>query len=97
VEWRTEAPRLERVVKEVRFHRAVIGPALRKQAGAFMEAVKQLPPEALEAPPSTLRIGDDEVPVPPGSYTPVFSYRIEGAAVDVVTIGDAVVAIRRGS
>jgi valyl-tRNA synthetase len=97
VEWRTEAPRLERVVKEVRFHRAVIGPALRKQAGAFMEAVKQLPPEALEAPPSILRIGGDEVPVPPGSYTPVFSYRIEGAAVDVVTIGDAVVAIRRGS
>ena len=95
VEWRTEAPRLERGVKEVRFQRSVIGPALRKQAGAFMEAVKQLPPEQLENPPATVRIGTEEVPVPPGSFTPVFAYRIEGTAVDVVTIGDAVVAIRR--
>ncbi|MDD1639381.1 MAG: valine--tRNA ligase [Methanomicrobiales archaeon] len=95
VEWRTEAPRLERVVKEVRFQRAIIGPALRKQAGAFMEAVKALPPEQLEDPPATVRIGGEEVPVPPGSFSPVFSYRIGGAAVDVITIGDAVVAIRR--
>ncbi|MDD1656577.1 MAG: class I tRNA ligase family protein, partial [Methanomicrobiales archaeon] len=97
VEWRTESPRLERVVKEVRFQRSVIGPALRKQAGAFMEAVKKLPPEQLEAPPPTVRIDGRDVPVPPGSYTPVFAYRIEGTAVDVVTIGDAVVAIRRAS
>ncbi|MDD1651448.1 MAG: valine--tRNA ligase [Methanomicrobiales archaeon] len=95
VEWRTETPRLERVVKEVKFQRAVIGPALRKQAGAFMEAVKALPPEQLEHPPATVRIGHEEVPVPPGSFSPVFAYRIGGAAVDVVTIGDAVVAIRR--
>jgi len=95
VEWRTEAPRLERVVKEVRFQRAIIGPALRKQAGAFMEAVKALPPDQLEDPPVTVRIGGEEVPVPPGSFSPVFSYRIGGAAVDVITIGDAVVAIRR--
>jgi valyl-tRNA synthetase len=60
-----------------------------------MEAVKALPPEQLENPPATVRIGGEEVPVPPGSFSPVFAYRIGGAAVDVVTIGDAVVAIRR--
>jgi valyl-tRNA synthetase len=60
-----------------------------------MDAVRNLPPESLENPPATICIGGEEVPVPPGAFTPGFTYAIGGKDVDVVTLGDVIVAVER--
>jgi valyl-tRNA synthetase len=80
-------------VSGVNFNMAIIGPTLRKQARGFMEAVQALPPELLKNPPATVTIGDEEVPVPAGSFTPKVAYRVAGEEVDVLTLGDVVVTI----
>ena len=42
VHWRTDAAKLDRVVTDVEFNRGVVGPTFRKQAAAFMNAIKAL-------------------------------------------------------
>ena len=44
VHWRTDVAKLDRVITDIEFNRSVIGPAFRKQAGAFMAAVRALSP-----------------------------------------------------
>lgn len=97
VRWRTERPELRREVKDVRFNMAVIGPALKKRARAFMEQVRRLPPERLLQPPSSLNIDGEEVEVPENAFTPVFEYVVEGRRVDLLNIGDVIVTIERTS
>jgi valyl-tRNA synthetase len=97
VHWRPDAAHLDRAVTDVEFNRSVIGPALRKQAKAFMDAIKALPPEQLENPPQTIMIEGSEVAVPADSFTPVYSYMEEGAQVDVITIGDVIVTIAKSA
>jgi valyl-tRNA synthetase len=95
--WSTGKPLLEEVASGVNFNMAVIGPALRKQARGFMEAVQALPSEQLKNPPATVTVDGAEVPVPPGSFTPKVAYRVAGEEVDVLTFEDAVVTIGHSS
>ena len=42
VHWRTDVAKLDRVITDIEFNRSVVGPTFRKQAQAFMTAVKAL-------------------------------------------------------
>ncbi|TAJ44321.1 valine--tRNA ligase [Methanofollis fontis] len=95
VVWRTGEPALEKVPAGVEFNMAVIGPALRKQARGFMKAVEALPPALLQNPPSTVSVDGEEIAVPENAFAPKFTYAVEGEAVDVRTIGDVTVTLRR--
>ena len=91
--WITGTPRLEEVVSGVDFNMAVIGPALRKLARPFMDAVQALPPEDLRNPPGALMVNGEEIAVPPGAFTPKVAYQVAGEEVDVLTLKDVVVTI----
>lgn len=93
VEWHTEPPRLEKVPGVVQFNMAVIGPALRKDAGAFMKAVRALPQDLLLNPPEKIDIGGKEIPVPRDSFSVQFTYRLGGEKVDVRVVGDVIATI----
>jgi len=93
VQWQTGTPRLEKAAGEVQFNMAVIGPALRRDAPAFMKAVRSLPPEDIEHPPDSIDIGGRKVQVPPGSLSLQYSYLEAGERVDVITVGDAIVTV----
>ncbi|MGE5831402.1 MAG: class I tRNA ligase family protein, partial [Methanomicrobiales archaeon] len=95
VVWMAGEPRLEKRVSDVKFNMGVVGPALKGKARGFMEAVRRLPPGSLENPPSAILLGGEEVPVPAGAFSPAFSYAIGGKDVDVVTVGDVIVAVER--
>ena len=88
IAWRTGEPRLEKVPAGVEFNMAVIGPALRKGAKGFMQAVEALPADQLQNPPATVIVDGAEVAVPENAFTPKFAYQVEGEAVDVLTIGE---------
>jgi len=97
VSWRAEEPRLEKRAADVKFNMGVIGPAFKGRAREFMDAVRKLPPESLENPPATILLGGEEVPIPPGAFSPAFTYAIGGKDVEVVTVGDVIVSVERGS
>jgi hypothetical protein len=88
---------LERRIRDVKFNMAVVGPAFKGKAREFMEVVRRLPPEDLENPPAIITLGREEVPVPPGAFYPAFSHAIGGKDVEVVTLGDVIVAVERAS
>ena len=95
VEWQADTSTLEKKPGEVVFDMAVIGPALRKDAKAFMDAVRALPPEALAQPISRIDIGGKEVEVPAGSFSRQSMYMIGGARVDLITVGDVIVTVQK--
>jgi valyl-tRNA synthetase len=95
VHWRTDAARLERVITDIDFNRAVIGPVFRKQAPAFMNAIKTLTPAQLENPPESIIIDEREVEIPQNSFSPKFSYMEGGEKVDVITVGHVIVTIAK--
>jgi valyl-tRNA synthetase len=95
VHWRTDTAKLDRVITDIVFNRAVIGPVFRNQAQAFMTAIKALPPHQLANPPTTIMLDDSKVAIPHNSFTPKFSYMEEGAKVDVITVGDVIVTIAK--
>jgi valyl-tRNA synthetase len=95
--WRKETPSLERELKEIRFNMGVIGPRFKKQARAFMEAVRALPVEQLVQPPRTLSLDGEEITVPEDSFTPLFTYIVEGRRVDLIRIGEMFVTIPQSS
>ena len=97
VHWRTDRAKLERVISDINFNRAVIGPTFRKQAQAFMNAIKALPPHQLENSPKTIILEGSEVVIPEDSFTPKFSYLEEGEKVDVITVGDVIVTIAKSA
>ena len=80
---------------EVTFNMAIIGPALRKDAPAFMAAVRALPNEEVSLGPATVRAGGRDIPVPPGSYELRTEYLVEGEKVDVITVDDVIVTVRK--
>jgi valyl-tRNA synthetase len=73
----------------------VIGPALRKQAKGFMEAIKSLPKDQLSNPPATVTVDGDQINVPPDSFSPVYVYMVGGAQVDVINVGDVIVTVQQ--
>ena len=95
VHWRTDAAKLDRVITDIDFNRSVIGPTFRKQAQAFMAAIKALSPEQLANPPKTITLEGSEVAVPENAFTPKYSYMEEGAQVDVITVGDVILTIAK--
>ena len=95
VRWRTDTAQLERAVSGIEFNRAVVGPAFRRQAPAFMNAVRELSPEDLEHPPRTVRIDGVDVAIPDNAFTLKYSIMEEGTQVDVLTIGDVIVTIAK--
>ena len=58
-----------------------------------MQAIEALPPEQLKNPPATVMVDGEEIPVPPGSFTPKVTYQVAGEEVDVLTFGDVIVTI----
>ncbi len=95
VHWRTDAAKLDRVITDIAFNRAIIGPVFRKQAQAFMNAIKALPPHQLANPPKMITVNESEVEIPQNSFALKFSYMEEGAKVDVITVGDVIVTIAK--
>jgi valyl-tRNA synthetase len=75
------------------YNRAVVGPAFRKDTGAFMEAVKVLPAEELAHPLKTIKVNGKDLDVPENAFAPKYSYVEEGAKVDVITVGDVIVTV----
>jgi valyl-tRNA synthetase len=97
VHWRSDAVKLDRQITGIDFNRAVIGPAFRKQAQAFMSAIQALPPQQLANPPKTIILDGSEVGIPENSFSPKFSYVEEGAKVDVITVDDVIVTIAKSA
>jgi valyl-tRNA synthetase len=95
VHWRTDVAKLDRVITSVEFNRSVVGKTFRKDAQAFMDAVKALSPSELEKPPKTLKVNGADIEIPADAFAPKFSYMEEGAKVDVLTIGDVIVTIAK--
>ncbi len=95
VAWSNDRADLAEVVTDVQFNMGVIGPALRKQAKGFMEAVKALPKEQLVSPPPTVMVDGDYVNVPKDSFSPVYTYMVGGAKVDVIRVGEVIVTVQR--
>ncbi|MCU0632353.1 MAG: valine--tRNA ligase [Methanolinea sp.] len=93
LKWHREPPHLERVPGELQFNMAIIGPRLRKEAGAFMKAAKALPPALQENPPSTIDLGGMEIAVPEGAFFLQYRYLEAGEQVDVLTVDDVIVTI----
>jgi valyl-tRNA synthetase len=95
VVWRTDKEALEKKTGNVQFNMAIIGPVLRKDAKAFMDAVRALPPEQLISPPVSLHVGGKEIPVPEGAFSLQFNYLVGGELVDVITVDDVIVTVRK--
>ncbi|MHC1626236.1 MAG: valine--tRNA ligase [Methanoculleaceae archaeon] len=91
--WITGQPELERVVTDVSFDMSVVGPAFRRSARAFMDAVRALPPGEIINPPRTIVVDGKEMEIPSGAFSPVYQYRMGGEAVDVITLDDVVITI----
>jgi valyl-tRNA synthetase len=97
VNWRSGTAKLEKVLTGVQFNMGVIGPLFRKDAKAFMDAISSLPAELQENPPESVMIGSAEVKIPENSFTLQYSYMVEGEKVDLITVGDIIVTIRKTS
>jgi valyl-tRNA synthetase len=95
VHWRTDAAKLDRVITDIDFNRSVIGPTFRKQAQAFMVAIKALSPEQLANPPKTIMLEGTETAIPENAFSPKYSYMEEGAKVDVITVNDVILTIAK--
>ncbi|MCE5298384.1 MAG: valine--tRNA ligase [Methanoregulaceae archaeon] len=95
VEWRTDTSTLEKKPGEITFDMAVIGPALRKDAKAFMDAVRALPGEILANPPAMISIGGKQVEVPAGSFSQQSTYMVGGESVDLIMVDDVIVTVQK--
>jgi valyl-tRNA synthetase len=84
-------------VREINFNKKIVGQTFKNRASLFMERVRNFPDELKKNPPQSVDLGGENMPIPPGAFTAVFSYTMEGKDVDVVTFGDAIVAVERSS
>jgi valyl-tRNA synthetase len=76
---------------------AVVGKAFRKDAPAFMAAVRALPKETLAGPLETVELNEAGVAIPAGAFAPVYASLVGGEQVDLVTVGDVLVTVRRSA
>ena len=95
VHWRTDAAHLDRVITDIDFDRSIVGKTFRKDAQAFMDAVRALSPEQLANPPKTIQLNGTDIHLPENVFTPRYSYMEEGAKVDVLTVGNVIVTIAK--
>ncbi len=95
--WQVGTGGLSREFVDVKFDMAVVGKAFRKDAPAFMAAVRALPKEALAGNVATVELNGAGVPVPEGAFAPVYASLVGGEQVDLVTVGDVLVTVRRSA
>ncbi|MDD1728851.1 MAG: valine--tRNA ligase [Methanospirillum sp.] len=88
LQFRAGKPELKQIVSGVSFAMGIIGPALRGQAKAFMQAIEALPRDQLIQLPKMVTVGTEEIPIPEGSVIPQMSYTVAGAAVEIITAQD---------
>lgn len=93
--WKAEEPALDRRVGEIIFNKGVVGKTLRGKAVAFMAAVTALPDAAKIAPPETVTVDGEETAVPEGAWTTSYIYSISGEAIDVITMDDVMITIKK--
>lgn len=91
VEWKCEKPDLQKVVSDVRFNFGLIGPKFRKQANAYMNAVRALSDEEKVNPPKTVVVEGAETEVLENSFEPVYAFRVAGEDVDVLQVSEDVI------
>lgn len=91
LEWRCEKPRLIKSVSDVKFNFGLIGPKLRKQANAYMNAVRALSDGQKINPPKNVMVDGEEMKIIENSFEPVFSYSVAGESVEVLTLSDDVI------
>jgi hypothetical protein len=60
-----------------------------------MAAVRAMPAEELSRGPDTVRVGSSDIPVPAGSFELRTEYLVEGEKVDVITVDDVIVTVRK--
>lgn len=95
VVWRSDKRTLEKKTGDIQFNMAIIGPVLRKDAQAFMDTVRALPPEQLTSPPASLHVSGKEIPVPDGAFSLQCNYLVGGEIVDMITVDDVIVTVRK--
>jgi valyl-tRNA synthetase len=95
VRWQVGTGGLTRRIVDVKFDMAVVGKTFRKDAPAFMAAVRALPRESLEKPIASVPVNGVEVAVPEGAFEPVHASLVGGEQVEVVTVGDVLVTVRQ--
>jgi valyl-tRNA synthetase len=91
VEWKREKPELIKSVSDVRFNFGLIGPRFRKQANAYMDAIRALTEDEKITPPRTVIMDGVETEVLKNSFEPVYSYSVAGEKVDLLTLTDDVI------
>jgi valyl-tRNA synthetase len=91
LEWKCEKPKLIKSVSDVKFNFGVIGPKFRKQANAYMNAIRELSDEEKVNPPETVVLDGVETGVLENSFEPVYSNSVAGEKVDVLTLSDDVI------
>ncbi|EHQ36826.1 valine--tRNA ligase [Methanoplanus limicola] len=91
VEWKCEKPELIKSVSDVRFNFGLIGPKFRKQANAYMNAIRALTEDEKITPPRTVIMDGVETEVLENSFEPVYSYSVAGEKVDLLTLTDDVI------
>ncbi|MDD4127320.1 MAG: class I tRNA ligase family protein, partial [Methanomicrobium sp.] len=91
LEWKCEKPKLIKSVSDVKFNFGVIGPKFRKQANAYMNAIRALSEEEKITPPKTVIVEGAEAEVLENSFEPVYSYSVAGETVEVLTLSDDVI------
>ncbi|ADN37109.1 valyl-tRNA synthetase [Methanolacinia petrolearia DSM 11571] len=91
VEWRSDKPDLQKIVSGVSFNMGLIGPNLRNKAKGYMDAVRSLSDEQKITPPGSVMVDGEEIAVIPGSFEPVFAYRVAGEEVDVLQPSEDVI------
>jgi valyl-tRNA synthetase len=94
-EWRADRSALEERPGEIQFDMSVIGPALRKDARAFMDAIRSLPPGELARPPAKIMVQGKEFSIPEGAFRQTSEYSVEGQRVDVITVDGVIVTVRK--
>jgi valyl-tRNA synthetase len=60
-----------------------------------MDAVRALSPEQLITPPDTVTVGGKDITVPEGAFSLQFTYLVGGERVDVITVDDVIVTVRK--
>lgn len=91
--WLADPPDLEKVPGDVQFNMAVVGKILRKDAPAFMNAIRALTHKEQQAPPDSVDVDGKMVPVPPGAFSLQYHYLEAGEKVDLLTLDDVTVTI----
>ena len=96
VEWRSDKPDLQKIVSDVSFNMGLIGPSLRNKAKGYMDAVRSLSDEQKVTPPYSVTVDGEEIEVIPGSFEPVFAYRVAGEEVDVLQqVEDVIITVQK--